>query len=273
MSPMSPRLLRPRASGFSPRSISGLYLWLDGADSSSVTLNSGNVSQWRDLSGGSRHFSQSSSGAQPVYTSAGQNGKNCLTFDASRRLVSDSAASAWAFFSDGTSLYDAYIVYRTAAGSTTIRTILATGNSSRNVRSMFFWHDHRSGQNNNVFFEITTTGANASDHLIGNRRITGLAADVMRIARLTGDPSNATQANKMGLTVGTTAGTSIDTATGAPSAGDPTFTLTIGSLSNTSQSFGFSGVICEIIIFSRSSVLSAGERSSVSNYLTRKWGL
>jgi hypothetical protein len=30
--PMNPRLLRPRASGFDPRSISGLALWLDAAD-------------------------------------------------------------------------------------------------------------------------------------------------------------------------------------------------------------------------------------------------
>jgi hypothetical protein len=102
---MSPRLLRPRATGFNPKSISGLYLWLDGSNSSSVTLNSGNVSQWRDLSGGGRHFSQATGGAQPAYTSAGQNGQNCLTFDGSRRLVSDLAASNWAFLHNGVQPY------------------------------------------------------------------------------------------------------------------------------------------------------------------------
>jgi hypothetical protein len=30
---MSPRLLRPRATGFSPRSIPGLALWLDASSS------------------------------------------------------------------------------------------------------------------------------------------------------------------------------------------------------------------------------------------------
>ena len=36
---MSPRLLRPRASGFNPRSIPGLAVWLDASKASSVTLD------------------------------------------------------------------------------------------------------------------------------------------------------------------------------------------------------------------------------------------
>lgn len=271
--PMNPRLLVPRASGFNPKTIAGLYLWLDAADSSSVTLNSGNVSQWRDKSGGSRHFSQATSGAQPEYTTAGQNGKNCLTFDGSRRLVSDLASSNWAFFHDGTSLYDIYMVYKTAAGSTAIRTLLRTGDSSRNVRSMFLWHDHRSGQNNNVFFEITTTGAVASDHYLGNRRATGLTADTMRILRASGDPANATPANRTGLVAGSTTGAAVDTSTGTASAGDPQGNLVIGSLSATAQSFALAGVICEIIMYSRGTALSTSERDRVGNYLTKKWGL
>jgi len=41
---MSPRLLRPRATGFSPKNISGLALWLDAADSSTLyTTDAGPV--------------------------------------------------------------------------------------------------------------------------------------------------------------------------------------------------------------------------------------
>ena len=51
--PMSPRLLRPRAaSGFTPKAISGLSAWYDASVASSVTITSGFVSQWNDLSGG-----------------------------------------------------------------------------------------------------------------------------------------------------------------------------------------------------------------------------
>jgi hypothetical protein len=62
---MSPRLLRPRASGFDPRSIANLGLWLDASVDSSLTFNSTTVSEWRDLSGNARHFAQSTAGSQP----------------------------------------------------------------------------------------------------------------------------------------------------------------------------------------------------------------
>lgn len=78
--PMNARLLRPLASGFNPRSIAGLALWLDAADASTVTLDTG-VSVWADKSGNGRNASQSTGNNQPIYTAAGPNGKNVLTFD------------------------------------------------------------------------------------------------------------------------------------------------------------------------------------------------
>jgi len=48
MSPMNNRLLRPRASGFNPLSISGMAGWWDASVSSSVTIATG-VSSWVDL--------------------------------------------------------------------------------------------------------------------------------------------------------------------------------------------------------------------------------
>jgi len=78
--PMSPRLLRPRASGFNPKSISGLKLWLDATDSSTLTLNGSAVSEWRDKSGNGFHFSQGTSNNQPTYT-ATINGKAAIAFD------------------------------------------------------------------------------------------------------------------------------------------------------------------------------------------------
>lgn len=268
---MNGRLLRPR-DNFTPRSIPGLALWLDAADASSVTLNGSTVSEWRDKSGNGRNFAQSTAAAQPVYTTAGQNGRNCLTFDAARRLGSANTSSTWSFLHDGTSLYDIYVVYRTASGSTTIRTILATGNSGRNFRSFYFWHDHRSGQNNQAYFEITTVGTGTAGFL-GNRGVSGLAANVMRLARVTGDPANATQANRTALVVAGSVGSVVEASTGTASAGDPVFTLTIGSLSNTAQTFGFAGDLCEIIIYSRSTAVTSGERTRIGNYLNSRWAL
>jgi hypothetical protein len=80
---MSPKLLRPRATGFNPKSIAGLQLWLDAADASAVSLNGANVSQWSDKSGNARNATQGTANNQPAYTLAGKNSRSVLTFDGS----------------------------------------------------------------------------------------------------------------------------------------------------------------------------------------------
>ena len=51
-----------------PLSISGLALWLDSSDASSVTLDgSNNVSQWNDKSGNARHAAQSTALNRPSW--------------------------------------------------------------------------------------------------------------------------------------------------------------------------------------------------------------
>jgi hypothetical protein len=51
----------PFFTAFTPRQIGGLGLWLDSTDSSTISFSSGsNISQWRDKSGSSNHFSLTS---------------------------------------------------------------------------------------------------------------------------------------------------------------------------------------------------------------------
>ena len=77
---MSPRLLRPRASGFNPKSLPGLIGWWDAADSSTVTLNGSTVSEWRDKSNSGFHLSQATAANQPSYDTASLNGKNGINW-------------------------------------------------------------------------------------------------------------------------------------------------------------------------------------------------
>lgn len=74
---MSPRLLRPRATGFDPRSIAGLSLWLDATQG--VTTVSNKVSVWADQSGNGQNFSQGTANLRPEYTST-LNGKAVISF-------------------------------------------------------------------------------------------------------------------------------------------------------------------------------------------------
>jgi hypothetical protein len=270
---MNGRLLRPRkqSAAFLPNNISGLYLWLDASDASSVTLNSGNVSEWRDLSGGGRHFEQASASGRPQYTSGGQNGLNCLTFTGSQWMVSSAASSSWEFLHDGTFQYDIFWVWKSQAGSTTLRTLLATGGSNRNTRSMYAWHDFRSGKSE-VLAEVLAVSAVPAEQSIGIRFVAGQAADVIAVGRLSGDLTNSTAAARMTLVSGSTAGAVIGNWSGAPSSGPPSMNLTIGSLSVASAVFGFAGVLCEILMYRSVSAMSAADRTRATQYLTQKWG-
>lgn len=78
---MSPRLLRPVASGFNPASISGIVHWWDANDAATLTLDSGAVSTWTSKAGAKTAASQSVANNRPVTTTV--NGKTALSFDGS----------------------------------------------------------------------------------------------------------------------------------------------------------------------------------------------
>lgn len=90
--PMSPRLLRPRASGvFTPRSIANLQLWLDASDVSgmrqlsdgttAVTADADPVGYWPDKSGNGYHATQSTTNNRPSYRTGVRNGRSTLRWD------------------------------------------------------------------------------------------------------------------------------------------------------------------------------------------------
>ena len=67
------------SSSFQPTSISGLSLWLDAADSTTLTLSGSNVTQWRDKSSNAY---QSTVAGSPVYTRNSRlNQIGCVSFN------------------------------------------------------------------------------------------------------------------------------------------------------------------------------------------------
>jgi hypothetical protein len=85
---MNPKLLRPKASGFNPKSIPGLKLWLNVANTSSMTFNGSTVSQVNDLSGNGFHATQATANNQPTYQATGFNSKPTLYFDTTDSVTS-----------------------------------------------------------------------------------------------------------------------------------------------------------------------------------------
>ena len=96
---MSPRLLRPRATGFSPRSISGLALWLDASASGSLfqdtsaataaTANPNPIGYWKDLSGNGKHATQGTANNRPIISPDLRNGRKVLRFDGLNSVDAD----------------------------------------------------------------------------------------------------------------------------------------------------------------------------------------
>lgn len=103
---MNGRLMRPRASGpFTPKSISGLAAWFDADDATTITLNSGNVSEWRDKSGNGRHAAQSTAARQPAYTTNSLNGRPAVTAPGEAVQNKGLVTPAWQYVNVNTALF------------------------------------------------------------------------------------------------------------------------------------------------------------------------
>lgn len=88
-----------RGASFRPTDISGLALWLDAADASTLTVDGSNLaSEWRDKSGNARHMTQASTLLQPSYGTQTQNSLPLVVTNAAgqtRMQTGNFATSAW----------------------------------------------------------------------------------------------------------------------------------------------------------------------------------
>ena len=64
---------------WTPADLTGLALWLDASDASTVTTNAG-ATAWNDKSGNARHYVQATESLRPAYVLAARNGNNLLRF-------------------------------------------------------------------------------------------------------------------------------------------------------------------------------------------------
>jgi hypothetical protein len=232
---MNPRLLRPLATGFNPKSIAGLAVWLDASVDSSVLRATGtdDVQQWNDLSGNNRNAVQTTSGNRPTYTTT-LNGRKCISFgDANQnvRLVLGNLSAVFPTFGE------VFMTY--AADNDTTYSVYATRN---NADAMVF---------------------NTTSHFYGT-----FLQD--RVTLAGGWPTNGSALLSIRAT-----GTSIfirrDRAQVATSsavvyaAGDD---HTIGNRSG--GGIGLLGRVGEVILFNQD--IGTTQRSRVEDYLRNKWG-
>lgn len=241
---MSNRLLRPRASGFSPKQIAGLQLWLDAADANTITADTG-VSEWRDKSSTKSVWAQATGNDQPATGTATMNGKNVLVFDGSNDSLSASEPM-------NTSMpLTFFIVQRIVAKSAFGMSYTAGGaNDNFNIR--------QAGDNTGILTVTAGGGQFLNTGSMSNRE--GID-DIFVLAF----PAGAGDSGAVYLN-----GDTLSFPAGSSATQKPTLTGT-HYIGRRSDGFYANFRVAEIIAYS--TLLTDTQRRSVESYLGTKWGI
>jgi len=243
--PMNPRLLRPiAAGGFNPKRLADLTAWYDASVASSLTLASGAVSQWNDLSGGNYHLAQTVANDRPTYQATSNvNSRPGVQFDGSNDVLrANSLPGA------GAGAYSTFCVL----------------NSSSSNTSQFFYEmgDSGAGQQLRVSGELGFRTGN------GFRLYSGSSFSAGRTAALSLIQTGTTHANVNVFDNGLPA-----TQTSVSSAA---FTVSNSLCVGGRHASGDAGsqfaacTISEFIYYRRA--LPTAERERIESYLLSKWG-
>ena len=255
--PMSPRLLRPRAAaatGFDPRSISGLAFWYDAIDASTVTLNAGNVSEWRDKSGNGRHASQVTAASQPQYTSAGPFSSAVVCPSADRTMSIGGAVS----------------LCRNAQGITLIAVHRPTVIPATQALLFFSRGDSATAARAVIGCGITTFGLE-----VGGRRLDANSYQQVNSTAAANTAyvhvgvMNYASASLSLFVNGTLTASSSSFQTAGNS--EDTNSLAVSLFTNGSGGAFYQGAIAEVMAYTRA--ISSAEVSALSRYLGAKWGI
>lgn len=254
--PMNPRLLRPLQTGFSPQKIAGLQLWLDGSDSSTITLNGTTVSEWRSKVGGIA-LTQGTAAAQPTLNTNYFSGRSALSFDGGDALATTSAGLAVApstsfiVFDETTAVGFAGLLVAAPASGDDFAS--ATGRFITTVHDPTSSSARRGASPQAVAataltadFNMGTTGA-FGKRLMAIRSSSSTA--LMRVGGVNGTEDTAH----------TQSGTSSGIVVGGRYVGG-----------TVSASFRFNGVVCEILHYSQE--LSLAQIQTVERWLAQRWG-
>jgi hypothetical protein len=241
---MNPRLLRPRASGFNPKSISSLAAWWDASDASTITTVSGAVSQWNDKSGNVVNATQTTANNRPNATTATLNGRAVMSFDGSN--------DHFTFTGTARQNETQFIVCRSSivAGVASTQYALADSSSGFGVAAIMKNDGSPTSQIEVNLGGFSAGVTRATYNFTANNPFGPSVISVIRSSAAGG--------------ILRTDGTQRATCTTSNS-----FTLSrIGGIGTT---FPLNGYIAEILIYSRA--LSVSESQRVERYLGKKWGI
>jgi hypothetical protein len=223
-------------SGFE---ISNLQVWLDAADSSTITDTANDVSQWDDKSGTNNNALQAVALDQPTTNINTINGLNVIFFDGVDHFMS----------------YDQSILENTSLSIFIVEQRLSNPASTA-ILSGF------GTQNQQVDFLYTSNGTSlrVAFGTLGNVSGTVTANTTPRLISYTHDATNGNFLYLDKTLLGSNTGSTPDMPGPA----------TQGQIARRDSATHYHGNIAEIIIYDKE--LNTSERQSVENYLSTKWG-
>jgi hypothetical protein len=262
MSPILGIIASSKKSAFNPTSIAGCQLWLDAADTATISLSGSAVTQWNDKSGNSRNFAQGTAGNRPLSGTRTQNGKNVIDFDGTDdRLVSSSASSTWTFLHDG-SLYTLFVAVErdVTAGS---QDIIGNNGNASNQTGVVLSNFSTGGINH--YITRSVSGQPPVDNA------TGIVISGFYYSSVVANPGTGTASNRSAIRYKSGSPIQNNVQTYAPAGGSPSNDLAIGDSKGNTTNLPWNGAIGEILIYN--SQLNATDLGLVNSYLAAKWGV
>jgi hypothetical protein len=262
-------LITPRfANTWTPAQIT-TALWLDAADSATITASSGAVSQWNDKSGGATNFTQGTAGARPATGSATLNGRNVLTFDGGDTLLAgDALDNVWT----GAAFHLFCVAKNDNVTSTNGAILTKNAGGADNQRS-FSYYIRASVLQLVAQYDLF---GNEYTRVDGSTSISNSAWTIGAAAYTSTGTGTANTTSRVQMTVNGADETEV-VALFSGNLGtiqNGTAQLAVGSNAGTSgtlNSAPLTGAIGEIIV--TASVLSTLDRQKTEGYLAHKWGL
>jgi hypothetical protein len=256
------------SSIFTPADLSP-ELWLDAADTSTITASSGNVSQWNNK-GSLSNFTQGTGALQPVTGSSTVNGLNVLDFTA--HYLTTGNTNQWKFLHDGTKWFSVAVWKAGTTANPNVSYALFGSNAQAFLQvGTSVWFDDRASvsrsENAVIFISRGVANQSTATNICGNAFH---PPNQFVTFSVLADPANATAADRIAARVnnGTTAST--NTSTNAASTANPSYAMQIGAAGN--NVIPLTGSIAEIVIVSGANA-TAGNRDLIETYLNSKWGL
>jgi hypothetical protein len=237
---------------FVPTSITGLQIWLDASDAStlydatsggSLVAADGAVARWEDKSGNSRHATQSTSGYRPLRKTGVQGGKDALLWDGSASgLALPNTFGQW-----GSGNWTMFFAVKTGA-TVTSKYLFA---SVANPNDLFIW---------NIGNDMRVRTSGGSVQTFSPALVAATSSGVI------------TSVTRNGSTFTGRVGSETNTATTTGSLSFNATNVELGVYNEPGfRGLFWNGHICEVIAWN--SALSDADRIAAELYLKMKWDI